>query len=134
MLKAKEIMQTELLTISEDAPIVDAINIFGKKKITGLPVVDGDMNLLGIVSEKDVLMIAYRIIVDSLDLGSQSKKISDIMTRDVISFSSDTNLADICQCFLSKPFRRVPIVDDGKLVGLISRKDIVAHAFEKTCS
>jgi len=129
MFKAKDIMQTSLITVKQDTPVIEAINILGQNKITGLPVVDDDMNLVGLVSEKDVLSIAYHVLADVVGNAMDAKKIGDIMTKDVVSFSPDDNLADICQCFMNKPFRRVPILDNGKLVGIISRKDIITHAF-----
>ncbi len=129
MLKARDIMQSSLITVKEDTPVIEAINILGQNKITGLPVVDDDMNLVGLVSEKDVLRIAYQVLAGVVGSGMDTKKIGDIMTKDVVSFRLDDNLADICQCFMNKPFRRVPVLDNGKLVGIISRKDIIAHAF-----
>jgi len=132
MLKAKDIMQSSLITAKQDTPVIEAINILGQNKITGLPVVDDDMTLLGLVSEKDVLSIAYHVVLaDVVGNAMDTKKIGDIMTKDVVSFRLDDNLADICQCFMNKPFRRAPVLDDGKLVGIISRKDIIAHAFAK---
>ncbi len=129
MLKAKEIMQSSLITAKQDTTVIEAINILAQNKITGLPVVDDDMNLVGLVSEKDVLSIAYHVLAGIVDSAMDTRKIGDIMTKDVVSFRLDDNLADICQCFMNKPFRRVPVLDNGKLVGIISRKDIVAHAF-----
>ncbi len=131
MLKAKDIMQSSLITAKQDTPVIEAINILGQNKITGLPVVDDDMTLVGLVSEKDVLSIAYHILAGIVGSTMDTKKIGDIMTKDVVSFRLDDNLADICQCFMNKPFRRVPVLDNGKLVGIISRKDIIAHAFVK---
>lgn len=131
MLKAKNIMQSSLITVKQDTPVIEAINILGQNKITGLPVVDDDMTLVGLVSEKDVLSIAYHVLADVAGNAMDAKKIGDIMTKDVVSFRLDDNLADICQCFMNKPFRRVPVLDNGKLVGIISRKDIIAHAFAK---
>ena len=131
MLKAKDIMQSSLITAKEDTPVIETINILGQNKITGLPVVDDDMNLLGLVSEKDIMSIAYHVLSDVIGNAMDSKKIGDIMTEDVVSFRLDDNLADICQCFMNKPFRRVPVLDNGKLVGIISRKDIISHAFAK---
>ena len=131
MLKAKDIMQSSLITVKQDTPVIEAINILGQNKITGLPVVDDDMNLVGLVSEKDVLGIAYRLLADIVGSTMDTQNVGDIMTKDVISFCIDDNLADICQCFINKPFRRVPVIDNGKIVGIISRKDIIAHAFEK---
>ena len=131
MLKAKDIMQSSLITAKEDTTVIEAINILGQNKITGLPVVDDDMTLLGLVSEKDIMSIAYHVLSDVISNAMDTKKLGDIMTKDVISFRLDDNLADICQCFMNKPFRRVPVLDNGKLVGIISRKDIVAHAFAK---
>ncbi len=131
MLKAKDIMQSSLITVKLNTPVIEAINILGQNKITGLPVVDDDMTLVGLVSEKDVLGIAYHVLADVVGNAMDAKKIGDIMTKDVVSFRLDDNLADICQCFMNKPFRRVPVLDNGKLVGIISRKDIIAHAFAK---
>ena len=131
MLKAKDIMQSSLITVKQDTSIIEAINILGQNKITGLPVVDDDMTLLGLVSEKDIISIAYHVLADLVGSAMDVKKIGDIMTKDVVSFRLDDNIADICQCFMNKPFRRVPVLDNGKIVGIISRKDIIAHAFAK---
>ena len=131
MLKAKDIMQSSLITAKEDTPVIEAINILGQNKITGLPVVDDDMTLLGLVSEKDVLSIAYHVFAGLVDNAMDAKKIGDIMTKDVVSFRLNDNLADICQFFMNKPFSCAPVLDNGKLVGIISRKDIIAHAFAK---
>lgn len=131
MVKAKDIMQTNLITINKEANIAEVINILAKNKITGLPVTDENMKMLGIISEKDVLTMAYHTIMETENVSSKDKKVADLMVADVVSFRPDDNLADICQCFINNPFRRVPIVDNGLLVGLISRKDIIAYAFKK---
>ena len=131
MLKAKDIMQTDLITITEQTPVNEAIDILAEKKITGLPVVDRDNRLVGIISEKDILMMAYHKITDTCDEVMDSRKICKVMTSEVVSFRPEDNLADICQCFMNNPFRRVPVLDDGRLVGIISRKDIVSFAFSK---
>ena len=132
MIKASDIMQTNLITVKQDTPAPEAINILGQKGITGLPVVDDDMTLIGLVSEKDVLNMAYRIMTDTIGDPIMSQTVGDIMTKEIVSFRPDDSLADVCQCFMNRPFRRVPVVDDGKLVGLISRKDIISHSFSKS--
>ena len=131
MLKATDVMQTDLITVSQDTPILEAMELIVENRITGLPVVAEDMKLAGIISEKDILKIAYQVIAGSYDSGPSTDKVKDFMTNDVITFRPHDNLADICQCFLDKPFRRVPVVEDGRLVGLISRKDIISSAFSK---
>ncbi len=131
MIKAKDIMKTDLITVTGQTSVHDAVDILAENKITGLPVVDQQGNLIGIVSEKDVLLLAYRKITDTSNKAMNSRKITDVMTSKVISFRPEDNLADICQCFMNNPFRRVPILDNGKLVGIISRKDIVSVAFNK---
>jgi CBS domain-containing protein len=131
MYKAQDVMQSNLITVSEDTEILEAITVLAKNGITGLPVVDDDFNLVGLVSEKDVLSIAYRIIAEAPGVLDSHKTVSDIMTRDVVSFRVDDTLADVCQCFMNNPFRRVPVTENGKLVGLISRKEIIIHSFIK---
>ncbi len=128
MIKASSIMTTNLITVNPETPTDRVIELLVSKRITGLPVVDDGMKLVGIISEKDVLGIAFRRITGTSGSANEESA-GDLMTRTVVSFRLDDNLADICQCFMLNDFRRVPVVDDGKLVGLISRKDIVQHAF-----
>jgi CBS domain-containing protein len=117
---AKDVMKYGLLTVKKTTYIYEAMGILAKKNITGLPVVDERMNLIGIISEKDMLKLLYN---PSAKFGI----VQDYMTRDVISFEWDTSLFEICQCLINNNFRRVPILDQNKLIGLISRTDIMAY-------
>ena len=120
MLKAKDIMTINVISICKDAPIYDAIRLLVDKNITGLPVVNDDMTIAGVISEKDMLKLLY-------DLESEGGKVEDYMTQTAVSFDENDDLSDICNCFIKNPFRRVPILADGKLVGIISRADVVEY-------
>ena len=129
MVKAEDLMQKNLITVSKDTSISDVVAILAEKKITGLPVVDDDMKLIGLVSEKDVLRVAYRMISGSYE-SAAGDTVEKVMAKELVLFSPDDNIADICQCFLDRSIRRVPVVaSDGKIVGVISRKDIITKAF-----
>jgi CBS domain-containing protein len=117
---AKDVMKTGLLTVGKDTPIYEAIEILATKNVTGLPVVDDSMNLLGIVSEKDLIKFLYEPI-------TKPTNIEDFMTEDVITFNQDDSLFDICDCLINNNFRRVPILNQGRLVGIISRADIIVY-------
>lgn len=120
MFKAETIMKTDLITADRQDPIYEAIRTLVDNNITGLPVVDDDMNLVGVITEKDVLRLLY-------DNRDESGKVEDFMTEKVISFGPGDSLIDIADSFINNHFRRVPIVTNGKLVGVISRKDIIAY-------
>ena len=96
-----------------------------EKKVTGLPVVDDKMKLVGLITEKDVLMLLY-------NFGDRPGRIEDFMTRDIVSFDQEEGLMDVCDCLLINHFRRVPIVagPGKKLVGIISRTDIIRCIFQ----
>jgi CBS domain-containing protein len=118
MISAKEIMTTSLMTVEKDTELNKIIKILVENSLTALPVVDEDMTLLGIVSEKDVL--------DTLINPKSGKKIAGhLMTKDVTCFDEDTNLIEIFQALVNSSFRRVPILSDGRLAGVISRRDII---------
>jgi CBS domain-containing protein len=119
-LLAKDVMKCGLLTVGKSTPIYEAMELLATKNITGLPVVDDYMNLLGVVSEKDVLKLLY-------DPNAKPALVQDYMTEDVVSFDRNASLFEICHCLISNNFRRVPILDNGKLVGIISRTDIMAY-------
>ena len=120
MLKAKDIMTENVLTVHRSAPIYDAIQILVEHEITGLPVVDDTGSMVGIISEKDMLKELY-------DVEDKGGHVEDFMTRIVTTFDHDDSVLEICDCFIRSPFRRVPILEDGKVVGIISRTDIINY-------
>jgi CBS domain-containing protein len=120
MFKAKEIMKTDVVTVKRDVPIYEAIRILVETNVTGLPVVNDDMTIAGVLSEKDVLALLYNI-------EDREGRVEDFMTKGVVSFNQEDSLIDIAECLIENSFRRVPITSHGKLVGIISRKDIVAY-------
>lgn len=120
MFAAKTIMKTNLVTVKKDCSIYDAIQLLVDKNITGLPVVDEQESLVGIISEKDMLRLLYNI-------EDKPGTVEDFMTKNVVAFRPDDSLIDIAESFINNSFRRVPIVKDDKLVGIISRKDIIAY-------
>ena len=127
MLEAKTIMKTDVFTVKRQTPIYKAIRLLATYQITGLPVVNDDMTLAGIITEKDVLGLLSNL--DALmavpDLKDSVAVVEDFMTKDVISFDENDDLLDICECLIDNSFRRVPITSGGKVVGIISRRDIV---------
>ena len=120
MFKAKDIMITDVIAVKGQTPIYEAIRILVENNVTGLPVVDDDMNIVGIVTEKDVLTLLYSI-------EDRIGKVEDFMTREVICFDEDDSLIGVMECLMQNGIRRVPITSQGKLVGVISRKDIIAY-------
>ena len=118
---AKDIMVKDVITVKTDTPILEAMELVAKHDISGLPVVDADMNLLGIVSEKDMINALY-------SLGEQQEKtVSDFMTQPALFFDEKESLLDVCDFLKKNVFRRVPITSKGKLVGIISIRDVVEY-------
>lgn len=118
MVCAKDIMSTEIVTITEDATMKHVIQLLVTRGITGLPVVSDDMEMLGIVTEKDVLKMLY-------DRNVKIKSVADLMTPDVTCFDENDDLIAVFKGLVENNFRRVPILSQGKLVGIISRTDII---------
>jgi CBS domain-containing protein len=127
MFEAKTVMKTDVFTVKRQTPIYEAIELLVENHITGLPVVNDDMTLAGIVTEKDVLRLLSNL--DDLmvvpDLKDSAAAVEDFMTKDVVSFDQNDDLLDICECLIDNSFRRVPITSMGRVVGIISRRDVV---------
>lgn len=120
---AKDVMTHGLFTAKADTPISEAVDVLIKRNVAGLPVVDDNMNLLGIISEKD--------IIDMIGGANKSASVvGDIMTPEVVSFGPTASLYEICDCLINNNFRRVTILDNGKLVGIISRANIIAFILQ----
>ena len=116
--KAKNIMTTDIAYVKRETPIYEAIRILIERNITGLPVVNDDMSLAGIISEKDVLRLLYNV-------EDKPGNVEDFMTKGVVAFNEEDSVIDIAESLIKNHFRRVVITSGGKLAGIISRKDII---------
>ena len=123
MNETKAIMTTDVKTVGRRTPIYDAMEILLENDITGLPVVNDDMMLVGIITEKDILKLLSV-------LENDSAIVEDFMTKEVTSFDQEDDLIRICECLVKNRFRRIPITSQGKLMGIISRKDIIRYILD----
>ncbi|MHC4584358.1 MAG: CBS domain-containing protein [Planctomycetota bacterium] len=125
MFQIEDIMTKNVITVNQETPIQEAIKIIVENNITGLPVVNKKKQLIGIISEKDVLTLLY-------NLGNRTGRVEEYMSRKVVSFNIEDSVIDVCDCLVKYHFRRVPIVagPKKKLVGIITRKNIVQRIFE----
>ncbi len=124
MLKAKDIMTTEVVAVSKDADIYRAIRMMVENNVTGLPVIDKDRMLVGVVTEKDVLKLLYEV-------EDRPGKVEHYMTKAVVAFDQETEIGIVADGLATSHFRRVPILNHGRLVGIISRKDVIQHIKEQ---
>ena len=132
MLKASAVMKKDVVCVKCDTLIFEAVTILVNRKFTGLPVVNEDMSVAGIISEKDILRFVATLDKLSLigDLKDSIAKVEDFMTKEVTVFDHEDLITDIYDSLVDNNFRRVPIVADNKLVGIISRKDLITYLLE----
>ncbi len=119
MLRARDIMNPDVITVKKDTPIFEAVKLLVENNISGLPVVEDDMTLTGILSEKDVVELFY----DSEQAAN--KTVEDYMTYPAVYFEDNNALLNICDFLAKNIFRRIPVTSNGKLVGIISIQDIL---------
>ena len=117
----RDFMDTKLVRLQVDTPVYDAIEILLQKRITGAAVVDADDVLVGILSEKDCLRTLLQGAYDGLPGG----RVCDYMTQEVQTIGSATDIMSVVQVFMNNAFRRLLVVDEGRLVGQITRRDLL---------
>lgn len=115
---AREVMTSGLLTTRPHASVLEAMSIIVAHGITGLPVVDDNLDLVGTISEEDLLALLH-------DPDVRPRQIGDLMIYDLTAAPVTTSVLDVCECLANSGFRRVPVVERGKLVGIISRSDLI---------
>ncbi len=125
MLKAKNIMTRHVVTVKSNTPIYEAIEMLVKNDISGMPVVDDDMTLVGMLSEKDATVLFYG------DVYQDDRTVGDYMAKPVMHFDENESLADVSDFLMKNIFRRVPVTANGKLVGIISVRDVLKYALEQ---
>ena len=119
MLRARDIMNTNVISVKQDTPIFEAVKLLVENNVSGMPVVEDDMTLTGILSEKDVVDLFYEAE------RAEDKTVSDYMTYPAVYFEDNHALLNVCNFLGKNIFRRVPVTSNGKLVGIISIQDVL---------
>ena len=117
----RDYMAKELVTFGRDMDLHRAIKLLLSKGISGAPVVDDEGNLVGVLSKKDCLKVAFGASYHKELAGP----VADYMSTKVKTVPSRMNIFFVAGMFLNDHIRRFPVVDDGKLVGAITRFDIL---------
>ena len=122
----REYMSASLVTFTPDMDVMNAINILVKHRISGAPVIDDRGNLVGLLSEKDCMRVAVQAGYYE-ELGG---RVADYMTENVTTVESEASVLDVAKLFMENGPRRYPVVEDNRLVGQISRRDVLKALVE----
>lgn len=138
---AKDVMTTKVITVREDTVVKDVAALLLKHRISGVPVVDDDRKIVGIVSEGDLLRrvendtehrhswwLENLFFADARTdhyIKAHARKVSDVMTRNVVTVTEETPLFRIADVLEKHHIKRVPVVRDGELIGIVSRANLL---------
>ncbi|MCK5899137.1 MAG: CBS domain-containing protein [Methylococcales bacterium] len=114
-------MAKQIVTLKQDTEILAAINQLLSHRITSAPVLDDNGKLLGIFSEKDCIKVALETVYNK----GITKNVSDYMLKDITTVDVDASIIELAEQFEKSDIRSYPVYDGGKLVGMISRADIL---------
>lgn len=118
---ALDCMSKAVLTLQPDMDVYEAVDILLSKGVSGAPVVDGQNHLIGILTEKDCLRLLSRSAYNELAQGT----VADYMSEPKAAVQPEMDLYTVAQEFLSNNFAVLPVLDNGKLVGRVTRRDIL---------
>ena len=119
--KARDYMARNLVVLSPDMDVLHAISIFVERQISGAPVLDRFGNLVGMLSEKDCM----RIALTAGYYGEWGGRVEEYMHAPVSTIDADMPIVEVAQLFAEHAFRRYPVLEDARLVGQISRSDVL---------
>ena len=145
-MKIKEVMILDLTSVSADTPIKEAVKIMSRQRMVGLPVVDNNQNVIGIITESDIakafLPSYYKelqnpaFIPDFNQFSKQAKKIAhfpvkEFMIREVFTVEEDTSRTEAANLLFRNRLRILPVVRDRKLVGILTPSSLCKNAIEE---
>jgi len=116
-------MSGPAVTVRQDADFQKALALMQEKKLRRLPVVDDDGQLVGIIVERDLLVAAMRYLQSRVEVG-------DLMTRNVVTIGPDADLNEVARTMLERKIGGLPVVEHGRLVGIITESDIFKRFVE----
>ncbi len=140
-MRAADLMTRDIVTVGPEMPLADAIRLMLEHRVSGLPVADGTGRLVGLLTEGDLLHRA-ETGTDTVRLGwlqallargrmaeryvhTHGRRVRDAITQDVLTVGEASPLEDVIRIMESRYVRRVPVVEGGRLVGIVSRSDLV---------
>ncbi|MBU0469410.1 MAG: CBS domain-containing protein [Candidatus Omnitrophica bacterium] len=119
-MQVKDIMATNVITIKPEAKIEEGMRLLLSNNISGLMVVDDNEEVVGVVTEKDFL-VAYDFT------GSTEALVKEFSASEVIGVSEEDLIEDVGRLLVKRNIKRVPVIKDKKVVGVVSRIDIIKH-------
>ncbi len=145
-MQVKDTMCVDVKTCTPDTPIKDIATIMCFNKISGLPVVDDDNIVVGIISEKDILCSMFPDMKELVESGSKpdfeamekdyssvlNKTVDDLMTRVVATVSPDMPILRAASMMWLRKIRRIPVTEDNKLIGILSMGDVHKAVFQES--
>lgn len=120
--KAQDYMCEKLVTFTPETDLFEAIGKLLKFHISGAPVLDEEGNLVGLLSEKDCLKAILTLTYHEEEMGG---KVGQYMTPEVHTIEHDADIIRVSEEFISSGRRRLPVVRNGRLIGQISRRDVL---------
>ncbi len=117
----KDFMTASVVTFTPDMDVMAAIHKLVEKGISGAPVLDSLGNIIGVLSEHDCLKVGLHASYHGV-LGG---RVEEFMSKNPVTVDVDLSILSLAEMFVAKPYRRYPVVEDNRLVGQISRSDVI---------
>lgn len=119
--RIRDYMIRDMVTLTPETELLQAMNLLLEGGISGAPVIDAGGNLVGMLTQKDCL----RAALNATYFQEWGRPVADYMSREVETLDADVDIVTATEIFLASPYRRFPVVDNGRLVGQISRSDLL---------
>jgi len=128
-MQARDVMNTKLIYVTPGTSLKKVIQTLIKSDISGVPVVNRAKRLVGIVTEEDLILTWHYFNRNKTSTAIKDCHVHDapLIIEKVITATEDTPIGEIIKTLIYKRIKRIPIVKEGKLVGIVSRRDILKH-------
>lgn len=133
-MRARDVMSTEVLSIAAEATVFEAAQLLVNMRVSAMPVLDGKGFVVGIVSEADLIRNTGAVApLEHVDAAyaekaratAHARSVTKVMSKNVVTASEDSTLQEIADLMLGRGIKRIPIVSDGAVVGIVSRIDLL---------
>lgn len=142
-MRIREIMAQNVITVTPDTPLREAGRILKEKRISGIPVIESDGRIVGVITITDILKIIKEIyqwqqieksstglkISDLIETQNLNKKVGDVMTKSVYTLEPDRDANELMRLVFTKNIHTIPITENGRLVGVVGKHDLIDSCF-----